>query len=168
MLAFPHLNYKSGSSVDVAVEAPDNYKLKIEALAQFKQMKVLAEKGNPIAQYRLAQAYSQNSASYLQWMNKAAEQGLTNALLDLSRLYAESGTDKGLQQAAGFLIKIFKSNDSFIKSEAKGLVERNHLLSTEMARQLKGTSLAKSPFIFFASEVRTLETDLPPAKISCP
>lgn len=141
------------------VEAPDDYKTKFEALEKFKQLMFLAKRGDAIAQYRLAKACPKNSASYLLWMNKAASQDLTNAMLDLSRAYAENGTDKGISQAASLVIKIFRSGDSFIISEAIDLINRNALLRREVARQAQGTSLAKSPLSFFAYEAPTAEIE---------
>lgn len=141
-------------------ESPDNYHIKNETLGMLMQMKALAASGDPMAQYRLAQVYPKNSESYLSWMNKAADQGFTNAMLALAFAHAEKGTVSGIQQAARFVVKIFSSSDSFIKSEATGLMNRNSLLAAEVARQMNNqVSVGKSQVGFFAQDARAVETE---------
>ncbi|CDZ75822.1 hypothetical protein BN59_00081 [Legionella massiliensis] len=143
-------------------EAPDNYHIKNETLGMLMQMKALAASGDSMAQYRLAQIYPQNSELYLSWMNKAADQGFTNAMLALAFAHAEKGTASGIQQAARHVVKIFSSGDSFIKSEATGLMDRNNLLATEVAKQLNNSiSVGKSPVSFFAQDTRTVDRETP-------
>jgi len=122
------------------------------------QMKALAASGDAMAQYRLAQVYPQNSELYMSWMNKAANQGFTNAMLALALAHAEKGSDAGIRQAAQYLVKIFASEDSFIKFEAEGLMNRNHLLANEVARQAANKlSVGKSPDSFFTQDTRAAE-----------
>ncbi|NSL18184.1 hypothetical protein HRQ65_07290 [Tatlockia micdadei] len=137
---------------------PDNYYAKAEALALMKQVKVLAVDGNKMAQYQLAQLYPKNSHLYLTWMKASADQGLTNAMLALSQDYAESGKISGLQKAAQYLVKILASDDSYIKTEAKALMENNRLLGAEVQRQM-AKGIGKSAFSLFARETRPLERE---------
>lgn len=139
-------------------EAPDNYYIKNETLGMLVQMKALAASGDAMAQYRLAQVYPQNSEPYMSWMNKAANQGFTNAILVLALIYAEKGSDSAIRQAAQYLVKIFASGDSYIKSEATGLMARNSLLAGEVARQMNNNaSVGKSALGFFAQEKRAMD-----------
>ncbi|MBA2710238.1 MAG: hypothetical protein H0U57_06580 [Tatlockia sp.] len=131
-------------------EAPDNFKIKAETISMLMQMKALAINGDAMAQYRLAHAYPKNSNFYQSWMQASANQGFTNAMLALSLIYAEHGTVSGLRQAAAQIVQILASNDSYIKSEAKALMERNHLLSAEVSKQLNKTSFGSSTLGFFA------------------
>lgn len=132
-------------------QTPDDYYMKVETLSLLMQIKALAVKGDAMAQYKLAQAYPKNSASYHEWMQASAQQGFTNAMLALSTTLAETGTVPNLRKAANYLVQIFRSDDTFIKNEAAALIERNRLLSVEVSRQTanKGVSLAAGGF--FAS-----------------
>lgn len=141
-------------------ENPDNYYTKAETLALMKQVKMLAAKGDKMAQYQLAQLFPKNSDSYLSWMQASAKQGFTNAMLALSRDYAENGKVSGMQKAAQYIVKILASGDSYIKSEAKALMERNRLLDAEVQRQMP-QGIGKSAFGLFAQEVKARELDPP-------
>ncbi|MBA3537460.1 MAG: hypothetical protein H0T84_12785 [Tatlockia sp.] len=119
-------------------------------------MKKLAAGGDAMAQFLLAQAYPKNSVNYLTWMQAAANQGFTNAMLALSSVYIEGSN---WQQAGAIVVKIFASDDSFIKSEATALIESNPSLGAEVKRQMTKTSLlGKSALGFFAHDLKATET----------
>lgn len=143
--------------VKAVTEAPENFNIKAEALSLLMQMKTLATRGDAMAQYRLAQVYPKNSHPYLTWMQAAANQGFTSAMLALSLIHAEHGTPAGLQKAAAYIVKILSSNDSYIKSEATAMIERNHLLGAEVRRQLNKACLSKSNLGFFAQSTTANE-----------
>ncbi len=142
-------------------ETPDDYYVKEKTLGILKPMINLATSGDAMAQYRLAKAFPKNSAPFLMWMEAAAKQGLTNAMFELSISYAEIGSNSGLRQAAEYFVKIFASEDSYIKSEAKAYIEHNCSLGAEVNRQLNTTSLAKSTLGFFAHESTSSEGQQP-------
>ncbi len=130
---------------------PDNHYSKAETIYLLKQMKVLAATGDAIAQYRLAQIYPKNSVYYYEWMKAAAQQGFTNAMLALSTSLAETGSLVGLRQAANYLSKIFRTNDSFIKNEALALLAQNRLLYAEVKRQFERSNLSPAACFFPSS-----------------
>ena len=137
------------------IDAPKDYHKLMETLSILPQMKAIATNGDAIAQYKLAQFYVKNSNPYLHWMQASAEQGFTNAMLELSRTLAENSSPANLQRAAGYLLKILKSDDSFIKAEANALIARNQLLEKEIKRQLSTTLLGNSTLGFFAVESKS-------------
>lgn len=115
-------------SVKALAGNPGDYQNKSEVLRLLKQMKALAGHGDVMAQYHLAQVFPRNSDGYLEWMQAAAKQGLTNAMLDLSSCLAETGAKANLERAARYLQQIFLSKDSYIMAEANSLLEANPLL----------------------------------------
>jgi TPR repeat protein len=135
------------------IETPNDYRVKAETLRMFMQMKALAASGDAMAQFRLAQAYPKNSVPYFSWMQAAANQDFTSALLALSQIYVENAN---WQQAAANIVKIFASKDSFIKSEARALIESNPSLGAEVTRQMTKTSLGKSALGFFAYDAKAV------------
>lgn len=137
------------------IDTPKDYHKLMETLSILPQMKAIAANGDAIAQYKLAQFYVKNSNPYLHWMQASAEQGFTNAMLELSRALAENSSPANLQRAGGYLIKILKSDDSFIKAEANGLIARNQLLEKEIKRQLSTAKIGNSAIGFFAVESKT-------------
>lgn len=146
--------------VKALTENPDNYYTKTETLALMKQVKMLATQGDKMAQYQLAQLFPKKSDTYLNLMQASAKQGLTNAMLVLSRDYAANGKVSGLQKAAQYIVKILASGDSYIKSEAEALMAHNRLLDAEVQRQMpKG--IGKSAFGLFAQDPRAREMDQP-------
>ncbi len=155
--------------VKAVSEAPDDYYVKAETLGMLMQMKALAACGDAMAQYRLAQVYPKNSVPYLTWMEASATQGFTNAMLELSLAFATNGTPYGLRQAASYLVKILASDDSYIKSEARALIERNRLLAADVNRQLNCINLGNSSHGFFAPNHQAVENEQPnPSSISTP
>ena len=152
MALSPQFSTEFVDRAKAVTQAPDDYYTKAETLGMLMQMKALAASGDAMAQYRLAQVYPKNSAPYLTWMQAAAQQDFTNAMLALSLALAENGTVSGLQQAAQYMVRIFNSEDSYIKQEAKDLLTRNRLLNSEVQRQMSSTSVGKSAVSFFARE----------------
>ena len=61
----------------------------------YEKLKPEADKGNPIAQYRLGQMYrlgygfSQNDREAIKWFRKSAQQGNENAQYELGELYSD-------------------------------------------------------------------------------
>lgn len=150
-------------------QTPDNYDKKAETLGLMAQMKALATGGDAMAQYRLAQAYPKNSVPYFEWMEAAACQGFTNAMLALSSALVETKTVtvSAVQQAAKYLVQILRSNDSYIKNEATTLLDSNRLLQAEVNRQMGKTNVGKSAVSFFAKDAGETVNyqDLPQATI---
>ncbi len=155
MAVSPNLISELAYRAKAVAENPDNFYTKVETLVLIKQVKGLATEGDKMAQYQLAQLYPKNSSSYLTWMQSSAKQGFTNAMLALSRDFAESGTVSGIRMAAQYVVKILASDDSYIKTEAKALMERNRILGAEVARQMNNAGAAKSAFTLFAHEAKT-------------
>lgn len=146
----------------------NDYAFKQDTLNTLMHMKVLASNANPdaqsrvVAEYRLAKLYSEKSSPSLNLMQAAADKGLTNAMLDLSLVYAKNGKPDGLKEAAALIIKIFASSDSFIKDQARAVVKNNPLLEGEIAKQMNPVSLGRSFAGFFAPEANKAEQpDLP-------
>jgi TPR repeat protein len=147
-------------SSKLGVSAPDDYYTKVKTLGFLIQMKALAARGDAIAQYKLAQVYPKNSSPYRTWMQASADQGLTNAMLALSQALSEHGKQADLQLAAKYLLKIFSSNDSYIKKEATALVEHNPSLNREVSRQISGKEVGRLSSIgFFARETKPGKTE---------
>ncbi|WED43261.1 hypothetical protein [Legionella cardiaca] len=138
-------------------QTPNDYQIKTETINLYKQLKVLALEGKAMAAYKLAKIYPQNSNHFVKWMRIAAEQGLTNAMLDMAKALAEKGSVGQLQQAANYLVRILRSDDSYIKTQAKEFLSENRLLSAEVSRQMTNKSTGVASSGFFARNTQAIE-----------
>ncbi|CEG57891.1 hypothetical protein [Legionella fallonii] len=126
---------------------PDNPVLKMEIVKRIPEMKVLA-KLNPLAQYRLAQAYSPGSDEYNEMMAESAEKGCTNAMLTIcqDKLNSTSRTTGDLKIVAHYIAMIERlatreqSKDSYILKQSRALLESH----PEVAALMKGEFKANS------------------------
>jgi hypothetical protein len=151
------VEFMSGKSENLGIFAKtmaknlDNYQFKTDAIGWLKQMKAKALTGDPISAYRVAQAYPRHSRFYAEWIKRAADSGLTNAMLDLAIALSETNAVGNLQHAASYLVRILRSNDSFIKAEAQNFLAKNRGLSVEVSRQMSGNKFSHSAMSFFSS-----------------
>lgn len=106
---------------------------KEKVVSLLKQAKIAAVQGDAMAQYKLAQFYSKNSSHYLEWMKAAADQGLTNAMLDLAAAFSKANDPLKLKQAATYLLRILHSGDTFIKDQAIALLNNQPQLAVKVS-----------------------------------
>ncbi|HHF7346144.1 TPA: hypothetical protein ACPSKE_002652 [Legionella feeleii] len=152
MSRFKQFSSEFADLTKAVAQTPDNYNKKAETLGLMAQMKALATSGDMMAQYRLAQAYPKHSVPYFEWMQAAACQGFTNAMLALSTALLETKAVSAIQQAAKYLVQILRSDDSYIKDEATALLDSNRLLKAEVNRQMGKTNVGKTAVSFFAKD----------------
>ncbi|CEK11876.1 SEL1-like repeat protein [Legionella hackeliae] len=134
----------------------EDYQTRTDRVNMLKQFKASALAGSAVAAYRLAKNYPQNSESFLKWMKVAINQNLTNAMLDMALILVEQGSVAGVQKAAGYLVQILRSNDSYVKTLAEDFLHNNHLLSAEVSRQMKGFTAGLSLAGFFACDNKSI------------
>ncbi|MDI9818499.1 MULTISPECIES: hypothetical protein [unclassified Legionella] len=142
-------------------QTAEAYRMRIDTVGRVKQIKALAQNGNAMAQYKLASFHPKNSRHYKEWMEAAAEQGCTNAMLAWALALAEKGGTGNLQQAVNYLVRVLCSDDSFIKTEARAFLAGNRLLATEVSRQMTKFA-ADSSITFFAAKATTAEAKQQP------
>lgn len=141
------------SLVNQLHRSPDDPALKQALVRRLPEMKALAQV-NPLALFRLAQIYPQNSAQYQNMMIQSADLGCTNAMLALCHLLLKSNTFGDLKKAAGYMNRIEHSNDSYIMKQSRSLLETHPQLALEMKSQIKADGHHKGPR-FFASQTDT-------------
>ncbi|MCA0402811.1 MAG: hypothetical protein LCH30_03345 [Proteobacteria bacterium] len=124
---------------------------KMAIVTAYRKYKREAERGNSMAQYKLAESFPKGSAQYLAWMEKSAEQGLTNAMFALSQVYAEKGDVKALR----FAKAILNSNDSFMKAEVNALLANHPKLKAELLPMPKASVLS-----IFANQTNKREVEV--------
>lgn len=130
---------------------PDNPLLKMEVLKRMPEMKVLA-KSNPVAMYRLAQAYSPASDEYNDMMTQSANQGCTNAMLAIchNKLASTTRTGADLKTVAHFMALIEQSNDSYIIKQKRELLAAHPEVSSYMKAEFDSNSY-KTGLRFFSA-----------------
>lgn len=136
-------------------QAPENITLKQALLKRLPVMKALAAH-NPMALYRLAQSYSDNSPQYRQMMLRAADMGCTNALLDACKLLMRAHDSVNRTQVLSYLKSIAASEDSFIKHKTADWLTQH----PEIQRQLSASAsrnIERTTVRFF--NVLSCETD---------
>ena len=129
---------------------PDNPVLKMEVLKRMPEMKVLA-KSNPVAMYRLAQAYSPGSDEYNDLMAQSADQGCTNAMLAIchNKLTSTTITRADLKTVAHYMALIERSNDSYIIEQSRALLAAHPEVASYMKAEFNSTSY-KTGIRFFS------------------
>ncbi|KTD07364.1 hypothetical protein [Legionella jamestowniensis] len=145
----------------VATRAYEDYQYKTDTVNLLRHLKVEALAGSAVAAYRLAKIYPKNSELFLNWMKKAIDQGLTNAMLDMAKSLAEKGSPTHLQQAASYVVRILHSNDSYIKAMTEDFLKDNQVLSNEVSRQINKRPSGLSLAGFFAHGARSTDVSLP-------
>ncbi|ASQ44966.1 hypothetical protein [Legionella clemsonensis] len=151
----------------VAPQAYEDYQYKTDTVNLLKQLKAEALAGSAVAAYRLAKVYPQHSEPFAKWMKRAIDQGLTNAMLDMARVLAKKGSVTHSQKAASYLVRILRSNDSYIKSLAEEFLKDNQLVSKEVSRQMNkisGLPLAG----FFAQDKKPADVNQSPTLVKDP
>lgn len=135
-------------------ENPADYQARIVELSLLKQLKQRAVQGDAMAQFRLAQAYPENSAPYRKWMKAAAMQGITNAMLELSKILLASQPASNIREAASYITTILHSRDSFMKVQANKLLRENPSLQDIVEREMKTCTSGRCSRIgFFAASI---------------
>ncbi|KTD18226.1 hypothetical protein EAW55_11440 [Legionella jordanis] len=152
------------SPLGFAAQKTSGFQVKTETLQRYKQLKALALQGNAMAAYRLSKMHPEHSAEQLKWLKLAADEDLTNAMLDLAKALAQSNSITDLQEAANYLVKIFHSNDSFIKEQADDFLNSHRCLRSEVARQLNGNKISHISMNFFARSGK--EEPVPQSSVS--
>ena len=102
--------------------SPNDPTLKQAVVKHLPEMMALAQ-DNPMALYHLAHIYPPNSPQYKQTMRQAANLGCTNAMLVMCQVLGKSNDPGDLKKAAHYLEMINKSNDSYIKEQARSLLK---------------------------------------------
>jgi hypothetical protein len=117
-------------------QSPDDPALKQALVRRLPEMKALA-KVNPLALFRLAQIYPKHSEQYQQMMKQSANAGCTNAMLALCHLLLKSNQPNDLKKAAHYINQIEHSNDSYMISHGRSLLETHPQLASELKSQIK-------------------------------
>lgn len=116
--------------------SPNDPSLKQAVVQHLPKMMALAQ-DNPVALYHLAHIYPPNSPQYKQTMRQAANLGCTNAMLVMCQVLGKSNNPSDLKKVAHYLEMIDKSSDSYIKEQAKLLLEEYPQLARTMQEQAK-------------------------------
>ncbi|PWY54560.1 hypothetical protein DGG96_11480 [Legionella qingyii] len=116
--------------------SPNDHVLQQAVLQHLPKMIVLA-RDNPMALYHLAHIYPPTSSEYKQTMRQAANLKCTNAMLVMVQILGNSNDANDLQTATYYFNMINKSNDSYIKEQARLLLDEYPELSKTIKEQEK-------------------------------
>ncbi|HHF7367202.1 TPA: hypothetical protein ACPSKY_002328 [Legionella bozemanae] len=116
--------------------SPNDPVLKQAVVQHLPKMMALAQE-NPMALYHLAHIYPPTSSQYKQTMRQAANLGCTNAMLVMCQILGKSTEPGDLKKAAHYVTMINKSDDSYIKEQAKLLVDEYPQLARALQEQTK-------------------------------
>ncbi len=145
------LSHEFDSLVKKLQQDPDNPVLKIEVLKRMPEMKVLAQ-SNPVAMYRLAQAYYPASDEYNDMMTESAEKGCTNAMLTIchNKLKSTMRTQDDLKTVAHYMALIEQSKDSYIINQSRELLATHPEVAGYMKAEFNSNSY-KTGIRFFSA-----------------
>ena len=155
MSQFVNVRSEFVALVNELQSAPDNHGLQQKLVHCLPGMKALASK-DPLALFQLAKIYAPSSPEYRNTVRRSANQGCTNAMLELCQLLVQSGKPEELKTAAHYMKKIKLSNDSHIYDLSKALLEKHPALGRVMAEQTTSQSHR-----FFRPDTRTEEKQVP-------
>lgn len=126
-----HVSSQFAALVKELQSAPNNPVLQKNLLNCLPQMKLLA-KSDPMVLFLLAKIYPPNSAEYKNAIRQSANQGCTNAMLEMCQILVKSDHLADLKTAAHFMKKINDAKDSHIISLSKQLLADNPQLEKLM------------------------------------
>ncbi len=147
MAAKLDLSSEFAALVNKLHRSPNDPALKQAVVIRLPEMKALA-KVSPLALFRLAQVYPQNSAQYQHMMTQSANSGCTNAMLALCHLLLKSNAPGDLKKAAQYMTQIERSSDSYIISHSRSLLETHPQLAAELKSQATGNAYQQGPRFF--------------------
>ncbi|MCE0722725.1 MULTISPECIES: hypothetical protein [Legionella] len=116
--------------------SPNDPVLKQAVVQHLPKMMALAQ-DNPMALYHLAHIYPPTSSQYKQTMRQSANLGCTNAMLVMCQILGNSTEPDDLKKAAHYVTMINRSDDSYIKEQAKLLVGEYPQLERALQHQAK-------------------------------
>ncbi len=116
--------------------SPNDPVLKQAVVQHLPKMMTLAQ-DNPMALYHLAHIYPPTSSQYKQTMRQSANLGCTNAMLVMMQVLGNSNDVSDVKKAAHYLTMINKSDDSYIKEQAKLLVDEYPQLARAVREQVQ-------------------------------
>ncbi|KTC89465.1 hypothetical protein OQJ18_09200 [Fluoribacter dumoffii] len=117
-------------------KSPNDPVLKQAIVQHLPKMMALAQ-DNPLALYHLAHIYPPTSSQYQQTMRQSANLGCTNAMLVMMHILGKANDVNDLKKAVHYLTMINKSNDSYIKEQAKALLDEYPQLAKVANEQAK-------------------------------
>lgn len=132
-------------------KSPNDSALKQAIVKHLPKMMALAQ-DNPLSMYHLAHIYPPKSSQFKQTMRQAANLGCTNAMLVMCQILAESNDPIELKKAVHYLTMIEKSNDSYIKEQAKSLTEEYPLLVQKLQEQERPNLICNNSHRFFTPQ----------------
>ncbi|KTD66868.1 MULTISPECIES: hypothetical protein [Legionella] len=146
--------------------SPNHPGLKQAVIQHLPKVMALAQ-DNPMALYHLAHIYPPTSSQYKQTMRQAANSGCTNAMLVMMQVLGNSNEVSELKKAAHYLTMINKSNDSYIKEQAKSLLDEYPQLAKVVQEQAKSHSSHGLAHRFFAPPRAKEDSMVPMHTVEC-